>query len=63
MGKLDAAERPALYFVAFDIEAKRFDGVRKNGGMVLAADSARELTETLDYLLSDKILIEAPAKK
>ena len=52
------AERPSIYFVAFDIAASRFDAVRNNGGLVLAAANARQLNETLDTLLRGKILIE-----
>lgn len=52
------AERPSIYFVAFDIEESRFSAVRDAGGLVLAAANARELNETLDTLLSGKILIE-----
>lgn len=52
------AERPSIYFVAFDIEASRFQGVRDAGGLVLAASNARELNDTLDSLLRGKILIE-----
>ncbi len=52
------AERPSIYFVAFDVEASRFDRVRDAGGLVLPAASARELNETLDALLRGKILLE-----
>ena len=52
------SERPSVYFVAFDIAASRFDAVRNAGGLVLAAASAAELTETLDVLLTGKILVE-----
>ena len=52
------AERPSIYFIAFDIEESRFDAVRDAGGLVLAAGNARELNDTLDSLLSGKILIE-----
>ncbi len=52
------AERPSIYFVAFDIDASRFKGVRDAGGLVLAAANARELNDTLDSLLRGKILIE-----
>ena len=51
-------ERPSIYFVAFDIAAERFEGVRNAGGIVLAAANARELNDTLDNLLRGKILIE-----
>ena len=52
------AERPSIYFVAFDIEASRFSAVRDAGGLVLAAANAKELNDTLDTLLRVKILIE-----
>jgi Mg-chelatase subunit ChlD len=52
------AERPSIYFVAFDIEASRFSGVRDNGGLVLSAANAAELNETLDMLLRGSILVE-----
>ena len=52
------AERPSIYFVAFDIDASRFARVRDAGGLVLAAANAHELNTTLDSLLRGKILIE-----
>ena len=52
------AERPSIYFVAFDIEASKFSGVKNSGGLVLAAANARELNDTLDTLLRGKILLE-----
>jgi hypothetical protein len=52
------AERPSVYFVAFDVGAARFDAVRNAGGLVLAAANAQELNETLDSLLTGKILVE-----
>lgn len=52
------AERPSIYFVAFDVEASRFDRVRDAGGLVLPAANARELNATLDGLLRGKILLE-----
>jgi hypothetical protein len=60
MDRQDAERRAALYFVAFDIDAKVFDGVKEAGGLVLPARDARQLTATLDELLSDRILVEAP---
>jgi hypothetical protein len=53
-----AAERPSLYFVAFDIAASRFNNVRDAGGLVLEAANAKALNDTLDSLLRGKILIE-----
>lgn len=52
------SEQLSLYFVAFDIEASRFNAVREAGGLVLGAANAKELGATLDALLSDRILIE-----
>jgi len=60
LGKRPEAERPSVYFVAFDIAASRFDGVRNAGGLVLEAANATELTRTLDFLLNGKILVEGP---
>jgi uncharacterized protein YegL len=60
LGKRPEAERPSVYFVAFDIAASRFDGVRQGGGLVLEAANATELNRTLDFLLNGKILVEGP---
>ena len=58
IGRRPDAERPSMYFVAFDIEASRFARLRDAGGLVLPAANARELNQTLDALLSGKILVE-----
>lgn len=58
IGRRPESERPSIYFVAFDVEAAKFGGVRDAGGLVLAAANARELNETLDALLRGKILVE-----
>jgi VWA domain-containing protein len=58
IGRRPAAERPSIYFVAFDVQASVFQQVRDAGGLVLAAANARELNATLDELLRGKILIE-----
>jgi Mg-chelatase subunit ChlD len=52
------AERPSIYFVAFDIEERRFARVRDAGALLLGASDARELNATLDSLLRGQILIE-----
>jgi Mg-chelatase subunit ChlD len=52
------AERPSIYFVAFDIEARRFARVRDAGALVLGAGDERELNSTLDSLLRGQILVE-----
>lgn len=58
IGRRPEVERPSIYFVAFDIEAAKFSGVKNAGGLVLAAANARELNDTLDALLRGKILVE-----
>ncbi len=58
IGRRPEAERPSIYFVAFDIEASKFSGVKDAGCLVLAAANAKELNDTLDALLSGKILVE-----
>jgi von Willebrand factor type A domain len=58
INKRPDAERPAIYFVAFDVDASRFNGVRDAGGLVLSAANATELNNTLDALLRGKILVE-----
>ncbi|HEY0876084.1 MAG TPA: vWA domain-containing protein [Vicinamibacterales bacterium] len=52
------AERPSIYFVAFDIEERRFTRVRDAGALLLGAADARELNATLDSLLRGQILVE-----
>lgn len=58
IARIKDAERPSLYFVAFDIDANRFDAVRNAGGLVLGAADAQALNDTLDTLLRGKILVE-----
>lgn len=58
IGRRPETERPAIYFVAFDVEARRFNGVRDAGGLVLPAANAQELNGTLDMLLKGSILVE-----
>jgi len=58
MNRRPEAERPSLYFVAFDVAANRFDRVRDAGGLVLGAANAKELNARLDSLLRGQILLE-----
>jgi hypothetical protein len=60
-GQLPQESRPAVYFVAFDIAAQRFNGLRDAGALVLGASGGAELQQTLDYILTGKILAEQPA--
>lgn len=54
-------ETPSIYFVAFDTAASQFDGVKDEGGLVLSAANGPELDQALDFLLTGKILAEAPS--
>ena len=58
MNRRPEAERPSIYFVAFDVAASRFQRVKEAGGLVLAAANASELSTTLDTLLRGEILVE-----
>jgi hypothetical protein len=53
-------ERAGAYFIAFDVGAELFDSVRDAGGLVLSAANEKQLMDTLDYILTGKILVEQP---
>ena len=55
--------RASIYFVAFDVAASKFNAVKDAGGLVLAASNETGLRETLDYLLTGKILAEQPEQR
>lgn len=48
----------SLHFVAFDVNAAEFDGVKKLGATVIGAADARQLNSALDYIVTKKILLE-----
>jgi Mg-chelatase subunit ChlD len=52
--------RASTYFVAFDVDAEAFAGVKAAGSLLLSAKSGAELASTFDELLSDRIFVEAP---
>lgn len=58
INKRPEIERPSVYFVAFDVDAKVFAPITKAGALLMSAASGKELNETLDILLRGKILIE-----
>jgi Mg-chelatase subunit ChlD len=60
MASLPPEEQAGVYFIAFDVEASRFSGIKEAGGTVLEASSAPELDRCLDYILEQKILLELP---
>jgi Mg-chelatase subunit ChlD len=53
-------DRTSVYFVAFDVSAERFNAVKEAGGLVLEAANERELNQTMDFILTGKILVEQP---
>ena len=53
-------DRASVYFVAFDVSAERFNAVREAGGLVLEAASESELNQTMDFILTGRILVEQP---
>ena len=48
----------AVHFVAFDVDAKVFDGVKKLGATVVGASDEKQLDSQLEYILQRKILLE-----
>lgn len=59
-----ANEVVGFHFVAFDVAAKVFDPVKKLGATVLGAGDELQLNTQLNFILEEKILLEAeePAK-
>jgi uncharacterized glyoxalase superfamily protein PhnB len=55
----------SVHFVAFDVAAKAFDSVKKQGATVVAAADEGTLNIQLQFILQKKILLEdeEPAKK
>ena len=56
----------AVHFVAFDVDAKVFDSVKKQGATVVGAADETQLNAQLQYILQRKILLEeeeAPKQK
>jgi len=55
----------SVHFVAFDVAAKAFDSVKKQGATVVAAADEKQLNTQLQFVLQKKILLEEeePPKK
>jgi len=55
----------SVHFVAFDIAAKVFDAVKKQGATVVAAADEKQLNSQLEFIMQHKILLEEeePSKK
>jgi len=60
LSRIPEEERASLYFIAFDTGADQFNAVKEAGGLVLAASSGGDLKQTLDFVLTGKILAEQP---
>lgn len=58
IAKLPEEKRPGVYFIAFDIAAREFDAVKAKGALVLSAANEKELLETLETLIGEKVLLE-----
>ncbi len=50
----------AVHFVAFDVSAQVFDGVKRLGATVVAAADETQLDSQLDFILQNQILLEKP---
>jgi len=55
----------SVHFVAFDVDAKIFEGVKKLGATVVGASNESQLNTQLEFILENQILLEAeaPVKK
>jgi hypothetical protein len=53
----------SVHFVAFDVDAKVFDPVKKQGATVVSAANEAQLNSQLEFILQRKILLEEEEKK
>jgi hypothetical protein len=60
ISRLPEEDRVAIYFIAFDTSSDHFSSVKEAGGLLLSASSESDLNQTLDFVLTGKILAEAP---
>jgi hypothetical protein len=51
-----------VHFIAFDVDAKVFNGVKKQGASVASAADETQLNSQLDFILQNQILLEKPSK-
>lgn len=52
-----------IHFIAFDVDAKVFKGVKSQGADVASAADEAQLNSQLDFILQNQILLEKPSKK
>jgi hypothetical protein len=50
-----------VHFIAFDVDAKVFSGVKKQGASVAGAANENQLNSQLDFILQNQILLERPS--
>jgi len=50
--------KPAVYMVAFDVNADIFQKVKSDGWLVYSASDAKELQQALDVIFGENILLE-----
>jgi len=51
-----------IHFIAFDVDAKVFNGVKGQGASVASAADETQLNSQLDFILQNQILLEKPSK-
>ncbi len=56
-------EQLSVHFVAFDVDAKVFEPVKKLGATVVGALDEKQLNSQLSFILQKKILLEEEEKK
>jgi len=47
-----------FHFVAFDVDARVFAGVKKNGATLVSAGDEKQLNDKIGFILEEKILLE-----
>jgi hypothetical protein len=52
-----------VHFIAFDVKASVFAGVKRQGSSVASAADEKELNSQLDFILQNQILLEKPSTK
>jgi hypothetical protein len=53
----------SVHFLAFDVDARQFDPLKKLGATVVGAVDERQLNSQLEFILQRKILLEAEEPK
>ncbi len=59
----EAGKSFSVHFIAFDVSARVFDGVKRQGATVVSAANEKQLNTQLDFILQRKILLEDEERK